>query len=74
LKTEVESAGGEASVFAAGSVDTWSDDALVDVPAFAARLCRAGLEIDVILKRVIAPIGPPTGRTLAKSSLIESLR
>jgi hypothetical protein len=30
LKTEVESAGGEASVFAAASVDAWADDALTD--------------------------------------------
>jgi hypothetical protein len=29
LKTEIKSAGGDASVFAADSVDTWSDDALV---------------------------------------------
>jgi hypothetical protein len=30
LKTEIESAGGQASVFAANSVDTWSDDALIE--------------------------------------------
>src|ERR687897_350193 len=30
LKTEIEAAGGEASVFAAGMVDTWSNDALVE--------------------------------------------
>ena len=30
LKTEVKAAGGEASVFAADSVDAWSDDALVE--------------------------------------------
>jgi hypothetical protein len=30
LKTEIEGAGGEASVFVAGSVDAWSDDALVE--------------------------------------------
>ena len=30
LKAEIEGAGGEASVFAANSVDTWSDDALVE--------------------------------------------
>ncbi len=30
LKTEVKDAGGDASVFAADSVDTWSDDALVE--------------------------------------------
>ena len=29
LKTEIESAGGQASVFAADSVDAWSDDALI---------------------------------------------
>jgi hypothetical protein len=30
LKTEIEAAGGEASVFAAATVDRWSDDALVE--------------------------------------------
>jgi hypothetical protein len=30
LKTEVQAAGGDASVFAADSVDAWSDDALVE--------------------------------------------
>ena len=30
LKTEVKGAGGDASVFAADSVDAWSDDALVE--------------------------------------------
>ena len=30
LKTEVNAAGGSASVFAADTVDTWSDDALVE--------------------------------------------
>jgi hypothetical protein len=30
LKTDVKSAGGEANVFAADNVDSWSDDALVD--------------------------------------------
>ena len=30
LKTEIESAGGEATVFSANSVDTWSDDSLIE--------------------------------------------
>jgi hypothetical protein len=30
LKTEVQAAGGDASVFAADNVDAWSDDTLVD--------------------------------------------
>lgn len=30
LKTEIEGAGGEVSVFAAASVDAWSDDALIE--------------------------------------------
>jgi hypothetical protein len=30
LRTEIKDAGGDASVFAAGHVDTWSDDALVE--------------------------------------------
>jgi hypothetical protein len=30
LKTEIESAGGQATVFAADTIDTWSDDALIE--------------------------------------------
>jgi hypothetical protein len=30
LKTEIESAGGQASIFAADTVDTWSNDALIE--------------------------------------------
>ncbi|MGH9320701.1 MAG: Chromate resistance protein ChrB, partial [Vicinamibacteria bacterium] len=30
LKTEIQGAGGEASVFTADNVDAWSDDALID--------------------------------------------
>src|SRR5688500_3950038 len=30
LRTEIKASGGDASVFAAHSIDTWSDDALVE--------------------------------------------
>ena len=78
LKTEVESAGGEASVFAAGSVDAWSDDALVD--AFRrsredAYTTLAG-EIEATMKKVdgSARRATPTGRAPAIARRIEALR
>jgi hypothetical protein len=76
LKTEVESAGGEASVFAAGSVDAWSDDALVD--AFRrsredAYTTLAG-EIEMIMNKVDGSVRRPAGRAPAIARLIEALR
>jgi hypothetical protein len=76
LKTEVEAAGGEASVFAAGSVDAWSDDALVD--AFRrsrqdAYTTLAG-EIEATMKKVDSSIRRPAGRAPAIARLAESLR
>jgi hypothetical protein len=53
LKTEVKSAGGDASVFAAANVDAWSDDALVEEFRRSRQDAYAALARDVekILKR-----------------------
>jgi hypothetical protein len=53
LKTEVKSAGGDASVFAAANVDAWSDDALVEEFRRSRQDAYAALSRDVekILKR-----------------------
>lgn len=54
LKTEIEAAGGQASVFAADTVDTWSNDALVDAFRRSGEQAYAGLarEADRVLRRM----------------------
>ncbi len=54
LKTEIIGAGGEATVFAADSVDTWSDDALVAEFRRLRQAAYADLagEMDAALKRL----------------------
>jgi len=47
LKAEIEAAGGQATVFAADSVDAWSDDALVEEFRHARQAAYAGLARDV---------------------------
>lgn len=53
LAAEVKNAGGEATVFAADSVDTWSDDAIVEAFRRDRQDSYAGLatEIEEVLKR-----------------------
>jgi hypothetical protein len=51
LKTEIESAGGQASVFAADSVDSWSDDALIR--EFRLSRQRAYAEVAAEVERVL---------------------
>jgi hypothetical protein len=53
LKTEVKAAGGDASVFAANNVDTWSDDALIEEFRRSAQEGYTALAADVekVLKR-----------------------
>jgi hypothetical protein len=51
LKTEIESAGGQASVFAADSVDSWSDDALIH--EFRQSRQRAYDEVAAEVKQVL---------------------
>jgi len=57
LKTEIEAGGGQASVFAADSVDAWSDDGLVE--EFRASRQRAYEELAA---EVEAWLRPPRGR------------
>lgn len=56
LRTEVKASGGDASVFAADHVDTWSDDALVEEFRRAGQEAYAALARDVekLLKRASA--------------------
>jgi hypothetical protein len=72
LKAEIEGAGGEASVFAAASVDAWADDALTEAfrrdrqQAYAA----LGDEIEVFVRRHARPrrrhaAAAPATRTVA---------
>ena len=68
LKTEIETAGGQATVFAANNVDAWSDDALVEEFRRArqdayAELVR-DLERNVISRRAGRSRRPPTARRL----------
>ena len=76
LKTEVESAGGEASVFAAGSVDAWSDDALVDAFRRSREEAYTALadEIEATTKKVDGSTRRPAGRAPAIAKLVEALR
>jgi hypothetical protein len=76
LKTEIEGAGGEASVFAANSVDSWSDDRLVEE---FRRSCQqryrdlAG-EVEQALGRVSVPRRRPGTRAPASRRLLEGFR
>lgn len=55
LKTEIKDAGGDATVFAADSVDSWSDDALVEEFRRARQDAYAALGSDI--ERVLARPG-----------------
>lgn len=76
LKTEIEGAGGEASVFAAGSIDAWSDDALVEAFRRSRQETYTALagEIEEILEKVDAPRRRRAGRAPAVRRLLASLR
>src|SRR3990172_5077147 len=60
LKAEIEGAGGHASVFAADSVDAWSDDALVEEFRRSRQGEYAGLARDI--ERALRRPGPGAGR------------
>ncbi len=70
LKTEIQGAGGDATVFAAQSVDGWSDDALVEEFKRARHAAYALLARDIerVLGRLAAKRSPggrvPAGRRL----------
>jgi hypothetical protein len=57
LKTEIEGAGGEASVFSATSVDAWSDDALVEEFRRSRQESYAVLasEVEELFERLASP-------------------
>lgn len=76
LKTEVTSAGGEASVFAADNTDSFSDDALVEEFRRARQEAYGALagEIERVLARVTATRRPRGTRAPAVSRLVEAFR
>jgi hypothetical protein len=75
LKTEIESAGGQASVFAAGSVDSWSDDAIIR--EFRLSRQRAYGELAAEVERVLQRAGSrrrSSARGAALPRLLEGFR
>jgi hypothetical protein len=76
LKTEVKASGGDASVFAAGHVDTWSDDALVEEFRRAGQEAYAALarDIEQVLKRARAARRPRGTRAPATRRLLDVFR
>lgn len=73
LKTEIKGAGGDASVFAADSVDTWSDDALVEAFRRSRQDDYAVLtrEIEQVMRRLDATRRPRGTRKPAVGRLAE---
>lgn len=76
LKADVKAAGGEASVFAAGNVETWSDDALVEEFRRVRQEAYATLarEIERALGRPGATRRPRGTRAPAIRRLVEVFR
>ena len=76
LKTEVKASGGDASVFAADHLDTWSDDALVEEFRRAGQEAYAALARDVekVLKRASAARRPRGTRAPATRRLLDVFR
>lgn len=76
LKTEIKAAGGDASVFAADNIDSWSDDALVEEFRRARQEAYGALagEIERVLGRVAATRRPRGTRAPAVRRLIEGFR
>jgi hypothetical protein len=74
LKTEVEAAGGQASVFAADTVDTWSNDALVEEFRHSRETAYTELarEAQRILDRTGA--GPRRSRRVPSRRIVQRLR
>lgn len=76
LKTEIKGSGGDASVFAADSIDSWSDDALVEEFRRSrqdAYVALAG-EIEQVLRRLNAARRPRGSRKPAIGRLAGTLR
>jgi hypothetical protein len=76
LKTEVKAAGGDASVFAADSVDAWSDDALVEEFRRVRQELYEELSRDVeqALKRAASARRPKGTRAPALRRLLDIFR
>ena len=76
LKTEIKAAGGDASVFAADHVDSWSDDALVEEFRRARQEAYATLarEIERVLARLGATRRPRGTRAPAVQRLVALFR
>lgn len=74
LKTEIEAAGGQASMFSADTVDTWSNDALVEEFRRSREEAynELGREAEQVLRRIGA--GPRRTRRLPSPRLIQQLR
>ena len=74
LKTEIEAAGGQASVFAADTVDTWSNDALVEEFRRSRETAYTELarEAERILGRTGA--GPRRSRRAPSRRIVQRLR
>ena len=74
LKAEIKGAGGDASVFAADSLDTWSDEALVEEFRRSRQEAYVGLARDVkrVLGRLTATRRPRGTRAPAGRRLMES--
>jgi hypothetical protein len=76
LKAEIKAAGGDASVFAADSVDSWSDDALVEEFRRARQDAYATLARDIerVLGRLAAARRPRGTRAPAVRRVVEVFR
>jgi hypothetical protein len=76
LKTEVKGAGGDASVFAADNVDTWSDDALVEEFRRSGQQAYSTLaeEVEKVLKRSGTTRRPRGSRAPAVRRLLNVFR
>lgn len=76
LRTEVKTAGGDASVFAAENVDAWSDDALIEEFRRARQDLYEELAGDVeqALKRAASPRRPKGTRAPALRRLLDIFR
>jgi hypothetical protein len=75
LKTEIESAGGQASVFAADSVDSWSDDAIIR--EFRLSRQRAYGELAAEVERMLRRAGArqrSSSRSASAPRLLEGFR
>ncbi len=76
LKGEVASAGGDAHVFTAGSIDAWSDDALVEEFRAARQAAYGALggDVEQVLTRVNATTRPRGTRAPAVPRLVAVFR